>query len=95
METYTNGTSLLRPLETSSRSSNKMSWKRVTKTSWGRSTETSLGVSFEMYLRRCWDVQRVAVTTFAAGWELKNAPKWKDGKKNANDANDRINTIIF
>ena len=44
----TDGTSLLRPLETSSRRSNKMWWRRTTETSWWRSTETSLGVSFEM-----------------------------------------------
>ena len=59
----TDGTSLLRPLETLSRLSNKMSWRRTTETSLRRSTETSLGVSFETYLQRCWSVQRDVVTT--------------------------------
>ena len=40
------GASSLRPLETSSRHTNKMSWRRT--------TETLLGVSFERYLRRRW-----------------------------------------
>ena len=63
---HTDGTSLLRPLETSSRRSNKMSRRRT--------TETSLGVSFETYLRRRWDVQRdVAATSprrLNAGWDV-------------------------
>ena len=69
---YTDGTWLLRPLETSSRCSNKMSWRRTAEMSWQRSTNTSLGVSFETYLRRCWDVQRDVVTMslrrHVAGW---------------------------
>ena len=67
------GTSLLRPLKTSSQRSNKMPWRRTTEKSWQRSTETSLGVLFEMYLRRCWDVQRDVDTTLlrrlVARWE--------------------------
>ena len=60
----TDGTSLLRPFETSLRRSNK--------TSWGRSIGTSLDVSFGTYLRRRWDVQRDVVATLPrrlnAGW---------------------------
>ena len=48
------GASLLRPLETSSRHTNKTPWRRTTEKSWRRSTETSLGVSFERHLRRRW-----------------------------------------
>ena len=59
----TDGTSLLRPLETLSRLSNKMSWRRTTETSLRRSTETPLGVSFETYLQHYWNVQRDVVTT--------------------------------
>ena len=59
----TDWTSLLLPFETSSRRSNKMSWRRTTETFWRRSTETSLGVLFEAYLRRCWGLQRNVVTT--------------------------------
>ena len=59
----TDGTSLLRPLETLSRHSNKMSWKRTTETSWRRSTETSLGASFKTNLRLRWDVHRDVVKT--------------------------------
>ena len=55
---------LLRPLETFSRRSNKALWRRTTETSWQRSTELLLGVSFETYLWRCWDVPRDVVTTF-------------------------------
>ena len=65
-----------RPLETSSRGSNKMSWRQTTETSWRCSTETSLGVSFEKYLRRRWDVQRNIFTTSSrrliAGWVPPN-----------------------
>ena len=60
---HTDGTSLLRPLETLSRCSNKMSWRRITEKSWWRSTEMSLSVSFQTYLRRHLDVQRDVVTT--------------------------------
>ena len=49
-----NGASSLRPLETSSRHTNKTPWRRTTEKSWRRSTETSLGVSFERHLRRRW-----------------------------------------
>ena len=70
----TDGTSLLRPLDTSSRRLNKMSWRPTTETSWRRSIETLLGVSFETYMRRCWDVQRDVVTTspqrLVAGWGI-------------------------
>ena len=53
----------LRLLETSSRHTNKRSWRRSTEMSWQRSTETSLGVSFETYLQSHWDVQTVATTS--------------------------------
>ena len=75
----TDETSLLRPLETSSRHSNKMSWIRTSETSWRSSIETSLGVSFETYLRCRWDVQRDVVTTLPrrlfAGWGNSVSPK--------------------
>ena len=73
---YTDLTSLLRPLETSSWRSNKTLWKRATETSWWRSAKTSLGVSFETHLRRCWDLQRDVITTssrrLVVGWVVKN-----------------------
>ena len=50
----TDGTSSLCPLETSSRYTNKTSWRRT--------TETLLDVSFETYLRHRWDVQRDALS---------------------------------
>ena len=69
----TDGTSSLRPLETSSRHINKTSWWPTTETSWRRSTETLLGVSFETYLRSRWDVKWDVITTLSpqrlvAGW---------------------------
>ena len=68
----TDGTSSLRPHDTSSRHTNKKSWRCTTETSWQRSTETSLDASFETYLRRHWDVQRDVVKTLprrlVAGW---------------------------
>ena len=73
---YTDLTSLLRPLETSSWRSNKTLWKRASETSWWRSAKTSLGVSFETHLRRCWDLQRDVITTssrrLVVGWVVKN-----------------------
>ena len=70
----TDGTSLLRPFETSSRCSNKTSWRCTTETSWQRSIETSLNVSFGTYLQRRWDVQRDVVATSSrrlnVGWDL-------------------------
>ena len=54
---------MLRSLETLSRRSNKILWRRTT-------------VSFETYLRRRWDVQRDVVTTslrrLVAGWDTFN-----------------------
>ena len=62
----TDGTSPLRPLETSLRHSNKAPRRRT--------TETSLGVSVETYLRRRWNKQRDVVTMspqrFYVGWLL-------------------------
>ena len=69
----TNGKPLLRPLEASSRRSDKTLWRRTTETSWQGSIETLLNVSFETYLQRCWGVQRDVVTTsprrLVAGWD--------------------------
>ena len=66
------GTSLLRPFETSLQHSNKTLWRCTTETSWRRSIETLLSFSFEAYLRRRWDVQRDIVATLSwrlnAGW---------------------------
>ena len=60
----THGTSLLRPIETSSHCSNKTSWRRNTETSWRLSIET--------YLRRRRDILGDVVTTsprrLIAGW---------------------------
>ena len=69
----TNGTSLLCPLKTSSRRSNKMSWGRTTETTWRRSSETSLGVSFEIYLLRCWETVSLVLPTELVRFGLRPA----------------------
>ena len=67
------GTSLLRPFETSLRCSKKTWGRRTTETSWWRSIEASFGVSFGTYLQRHWDIQTEVVTTspqrLNAGWD--------------------------
>ena len=70
----TDGSLLLRPLETSLLRSSKTLWGRTTETSWRLSTEKSLGVSLETYVRRQWNIQGDVVTAsprhYVAGWEV-------------------------
>ena len=72
----TNGTLLLRILETLSRRSLMTSWRRATETFLRRSTETSLDVSFETYLRRRWDGHKDVTTTSSrrplAEWDISH-----------------------
>ena len=63
----TDETSLLRSVETSSWCSNKKSWRPTTETPLQRFTKKFLVVSFDMYLQRCWDVQRDVLTTSLRG----------------------------
>ena len=73
----TDGTSLLRPLETLVQLSNKISGGRITETYCRRSTRTLLGVSFERYLQRRWDIQKGVVATslqrLIAGLDVGNS----------------------
>ena len=65
--TRTDGTSLLHPLEISTRRSNKTSWRRIAGTSWRRFIKKFLGVSFETSLGRS-KRRRYDVATTSCCW---------------------------